>query len=346
MPMTSNSSHVVLRSSLALALAGALAACGGADPSPAPGDGDRHGETTNAPASGAPAGDTTSSSGSDPVEPKAPGASGCSATSGLKVGDSDLAITSGGRPRTARVHVPKSYDSTKPTPVLLNFHGRMSNPSQEELLSKTTPKADAAGFVVVYPAGVGQTWNAGLCCGEAQSEGVDDVAFTRALLDELATKLCVDPKRVFATGLSNGAFMAHRLGCELSDRIAAIGPVAGQLVMTTCKPTRPVPVMSFHGDADNVVDYKGQFGLPGVEASTKAWATRNGCAASPKQTYANGDATCMTYSGCKDDADVTLCTIAGGGHTWPGSSVPIPGTSHDIDATNAMWEFFAKHPMP
>lgn len=323
-----------------------LASCGGADSSPVAGD-PRASETPK---------DTTGTAdGSKPSEPSeptppstSPPATGCSLSNGLKAGNRDVVITSDGRQRTARVHVPASYDAAKPTPLLLNFHGRQSNGSQQELVSETTPKADAAGFIVVYPEGFGQTWNGGLCCGQAQTQNVDDVAYTRALLDDLATKLCVDPKRVFATGLSNGAYMAHRLACELSDRIAAIGPVAGQLLTKTCTPKRPVPVMHFHGDADAIVLYEGGGGVAGVEESTKAWATRNGCATTPKETYAKGDAKCLTYGSCKDGADVTLCTISGGGHTWPGG-FPVPGlgkTSQDIDATNAMWDFFTAHPMP
>jgi polyhydroxybutyrate depolymerase len=322
-----------------------LVACGGEDPSSIPRQ--NGGQTsTGSPASGTqPAPDN----GSEPGVPGPPApATGCSATGGLGAGNHDLAVTSGGRERTARVHVPSSSDPTKAVAVVLNFHGRMSNASQQELISKATSKADAAGFVVVYPEGVGQTWNAGLCCGQAQSENVDDVAFTRDLLDALGKKLCVDPKRVFATGLSNGAFMSNRLACELSDRIAAIGPVAGQLMMTTCTPSRAVPVMYFHGDADGIVSYEGKYGMPGAQASAKAWATRNGCDATAKQTYAKGDTTCMTYSGCDASADVTLCTVAGGGHTWPGgTSIPYLGkTSTDVDATCAMWTFFEAHPMP
>lgn len=295
-----------------------------------PGDG----EGARAPGAGAPAA---------PAKP-----SGGCAGAGVSPGNVDWTIASGGRQRTARVHVPPGYDGTTPTPVLINFHGRNSNASQEELISQTTPKADAARFVVVYPTGVGATWNAGLCCGQAQTEDVDDVAFTRALVDELEAKLCVDKKRVFATGLSNGAFMVNRLACELADRIAAIGPVAGQLLSTTCNTSRPVPVIHFHGTADAIVSYDGQLGMPGVESSLKAWASRNGCSTTPKQTYASGDATCVSYDGCKANADVTLCTIAGGGHTWPGG-LAVPGlgkTSQDIDATDAMWDFFVKHPMP
>lgn len=254
----------------------------------------------------------------------------------------------GGRSRAARVHLPTGYDGKTPVPLLINFHGRNSTAAQEELLSGTTAKADAAGFAVVYPTGVGQTWNAGLCCGQAQSEGVDDVAFTRALLDELEAKLCIDRRRVFAAGLSNGGFMSHRLACELADRIAAIGPVAGHMLTPTCKPSRPVPVIHFHGDADSIVPYGGGLGMPSVESSIAGWATRNGCKGAPKQTYAKGDATCKTWGSCDGGADVTLCTIAGGGHQWPGGTA-IPGlgkASQDLRATDAMWTFFAAHPLP
>lgn len=275
-----------------------------------------------------------------------PAPAGCNGAT--KAGDLDWTITSKGRSRTLRVHVPKGYNSQVRTPVVINFHGRNSSASQQELISEMTPKSDAAGFLLVYPAGVGQTWNAGLCCGQAQSENVDDVAFTRDLIDELNAKLCVDTKRIFATGLSNGAFMANRLACELSDRIAAIGPVAGQLLTTSCSPARPVAIMHFHGTADNVVTYGGQFGTPSVESSIKSWAARNGCSGAPTQTYAKGDVTCETYGSCKQGADVTLCKIDGGGHTWPGGFA-VPGlgkTTKDIDATEAMWSFFAAHPMP
>jgi polyhydroxybutyrate depolymerase len=263
-------------------------------------------------------------------------------------GNLDLTIMSGGQQRAAHVHIPTGYDGTKPTPVLLNFHGRMTTAADQELISGTTPKADKAGFIVVYPSGIGETWNAGLCCGDAMSMNIDDVGFTRDLLDTLESKLCVDKKRVFSTGLSNGAFMSDRLGCELSDRIAAIAPVAGQLLTTTCSQSRPMPVIEFHGTSDPIVSYTGAVGMPSVEDAVKGWAMRNGCGTTPMQTYSMGDATCNTYSGCMSNADVTLCTIQDGGHTWPGG-FPIPGlgkTSTSINATDAMWDFFSKHAMP
>jgi polyhydroxybutyrate depolymerase len=244
--------------------------------------------------------------------------------------------------------LPSRYDGKSALALLLNYHGRTSNGSQEELVSGTTAKANAEGFIVAYPEGVGGTWNGGTCCGEAQTENIDDVAFTRDLLDEVDKKLCVDKRRIFATGLSNGAYMVNRLGCELSDRVAAIAPVAGPLMMTDCRPKRPVPLIEFHGTGDPIVPYDGFSGFFGVESAVADWAKRNGCRGSAAQTFANGDTTCKTFGNCNAGADVTLCTTTGGGHQWPGGlAIPFLGTmSNDIHATDAMWTFFAAHPLP
>lgn len=113
------------------------------------------------------------------------------------------------------MHTPVGYDPERPSPVVVNFHGRATTAQQQMLITGLLPIADASGFIAVHPVGIGQTWNAGLCCGEAQTQGVDDVGFTRVLLDRLADELCVDPGRVYAMGLSNGGLMAHRVACEL-----------------------------------------------------------------------------------------------------------------------------------
>jgi polyhydroxybutyrate depolymerase len=212
--------------------------------------------------------------------------------------------------------------------------------------------ADASGFVAVHPEGTGspRSWNGGACCGTAASSGTDDVGFVAAIVDQLESELCVDRARVFATGFSNGGFLSHRLGCELADRIAAIAPVSGVLGIDACSPTRPVPVIHIHGTEDLLVPYDGNpyRDYISVADSIAGWVARDGCAGSPAVTFAQGDATCETYSGCAGNADVTLCTIDGGGHQWPGG-VSLPGgghTSTDLDATAAIWDFFAAHPMP
>lgn len=234
--------------------------------------------------------------------------------------------------------------------------------------------ADSENFIVAYPNGSGtpSSWNAGDCC-EFVDTSRDDVAFISALIDDVGQKNCVALDRVYATGMSNGAFMAHNVAYNLSDRIAAIGPVSGVLGVPIVDraPGRAVPVMEVHGTADPLVPYDGgtpeaalwNLLYPGTSRPTfrsaadtiAFWRTRNGCDATSPQTYSSGDATCQTYGGCQGGAVVTLCTIAGGGHTWPGgnpSAVPaiassfIGKTSTSIDASSQLWNFFKAYTLP
>ncbi len=264
-------------------------------------------------------------------------------------GDVVWTITSGGLPRVVNVHIPANYDPARGTALVLNFHGFTSDAPQEAILSLMNDKADSEGFIVAYPYGTGTplSWNAGACCGTAASSGVGDIQFVRDILATASDKLCVDPARVYSTGMSNGGFLSHRIGCELSDKFAAIAPVAGVLGVPSCSPARPMPVMHFHGTSDPLVPYGGDpsLGFPSVMDTFQGWANRDGCTGVPAQTYSNGDATCQTYAQCAGGAEVTLCTIQGGGHTWPGGT-PVPSlglTSTDIHATDAMWTFFAAH---
>ncbi len=273
----------------------------------------------------------------------------CSGKSAVAKRDDLWVMTSGGLIRSIAVHVPPSYDPTKGMPLVLDIHGFTSDAVQEQLLSRMPEKADAEGFITMQPFGLGlpRSFNAGVCCGVAAATHVDDVAFIRALIDKAADELCIDPARIYATGMSNGGFLSHRLGCELSDRIAAIAPVAGTLGISSCHPTRPMPVMAFNGTSDTLVPYEGNasIGFMSVPDAFEGWASRNGCVGASVETYAQGDATCRSYNDCDGGSEVTLCTIDGGGHTWPGG-IPIPPfgkTSGDISATDAMWAFFQAH---
>lgn len=265
-------------------------------------------------------------------------------------GDTERRVTVGGVERVYRVHIPRSYDPTRPAMVVLNFHGYLSNEAQQADWSNLNEASDTRGFIAVHPRGIDSSWNAGLCCGNARTRNVDDVGFVRAMLDALPRELCVDPRRVFATGFSNGGFFSHRLACELSDRIAAIAPVSGVMGMPTCAPPRPVPVLHFHGDADIVVPYGGSaiFGYQSVNDSMRGWVTRDGCGAAGTQILQRGDARCVSFAGCAGGAEAILCTLAGGGHTWPGGDVSALGgrTSRDLDATTYLLDFFERHPMP
>ena len=251
------------------------------------------------------------------------------------------------------VHVPKGYDPTKAWPVVFDVHGHSSSATQQMLYSGMNGKADREGFIAVHPQGFGtptKSWNAGSCCPPASTLKLDDLEFFKAMLAELEKRLCVDRRRIHVAGMSNGAFMAYRLACELSHRIASVGIVAGVLVKNPCSPSRPVPVLAFHGTKDNVVPINGSklLGLPPVSDAIGFWVAHNRCGGTPKRVYQFGDVTCDSYSGCTARAEVRLCTVKGGGHTWPGG-LPVPHLGHttkDINATDQLWHFFKNHPLP
>jgi polyhydroxybutyrate depolymerase len=195
----------------------------------------------------------------------------------------------------------------------------------------------------------------------SRSERRDDVGFVRLLLDDLAKVANIDPKRVYATGISNGGIMCYRLAAELSDRIAAIAPVSGTMGTKTCNPKHPVSVIHFHGTDDKFLPFKGGIGdrslaqvvfLP-VEHSIQTWVKADGCPENPVITDLPNKADDGTmvqrqiYGPGKDGAEVVLFVINGGGHTWPGREpgVGFLGKStKNILANDLMWEFFKRHP--
>jgi polyhydroxybutyrate depolymerase len=255
----------------------------------------------------------------------------------LAVGDATRSLTVGGKDRTYLVHVPAGYDRKKPAAVVLIFHGGASNAATMVRFCGLNDKADEAGFVAVYPNGTGLsgralTWNAGNCCGYAERNKIDDVAFVRALLDDLERVAAIDPKRVYATGISNGGMMCYRLASELSDRIAAIAPVSGTMGTETCHPRHPVSVMHFHGTSDEFLPFNGGRGSKSlasihfysVDHSIRTWVEADGCnkepAASRLPDRANDGTRVVrkTYGGGRAGTEVVLYVIEGGGHTWPG----------------------------
>jgi len=305
-----------------------------------------------------------------PSTPSSPSSPSSPATK-LTAGEHTRTVVVGDLQRRYRVHVPKKYDAANPTPVVIVFHGGGGNPESMVRLSGMNAKSDEAGFIVVYPYGTGKledyllTFNGGGCCGYAMQNKIDDVGFTRALLDDLAKVANVDAHRVFATGLSNGGIMSHYVASELSDRIAAIAPVGGPLMMDAPNAKRPVPVMHFHGTGDEFAPFKGGFGkgaasgkgvtdFKSVEHTIQSWVKAKGCKPEPEVVALPDKAddgmkcTRKTWSGGKDGSEVVLIEIENGGHTWPGNepTVAMLGKStKDISANDLMWEFFQKHPM-
>lgn len=282
-------------------------------------------------------------------------------------GDHIRTIVIDGVERRYLMHIPDRYDPQTATPVLLAFHGGGVNAKHMVTFSGLNEKSDQAGFIVVYPYGTGRlasvlTFNGGNCCGYAMRNSIDDVEFTRQILDDLAKHLSIDSKRVYATGMSNGAIMAYRLASELSERIAAIAPVAGTMGINAIRAKRPVPVIHFHGSADESLPFGGGFGkglsdtnFYPVEQSIRDWVKANGCNEQPIVDTLSDTANDGTkiirklYGGGKDGAEVVLIVVEGGGHTWPGreARAKVLGKStKNISANDMMWEFFLKHPMP
>jgi len=238
--------------------------------------------------------------------------------------------------------------------LVLVLHGALQGATNVESVSGISAKADKEKFLVAYPngtsrSGLAPTWNAGACCGYAQTNQVDDVGFLRALIDKLEHDYNVDPKRIFATGISNGGMMSYRLACELADRIAAIAPVEGAQDVD-CRPSGPVSVLVFHGTADLLVPYNGgttpfQVGSKRkdtpVSSTVAFWVKQDGCSKTPRREEAN-QLHIDTYTGCTGSAGVTLYTVVGGRHAWPGTRL----SGNDVPATDIMWSFFAAHPKP
>jgi polyhydroxybutyrate depolymerase len=283
-------------------------------------------------------------------------------TEALGPGDHTRTLLNGDQKRAYLIHVPKEYDPKKPAPVILALHGAAMDGSMMVWFSGLNKKSDEAGFIVVYPSGTGvgpfRTWNAGGFSGKMAEGKADDVAFIGKLLDDLGTVVKMDEKRVYACGMSNGGMMCYRLAAELSDRIAAIAPVAGTIAIEESKPKRPVPVIHFHGSKDEIVPFEMTKGktpsfmkLKSVEDSVQTWVKLNGCDEKPKTDTISkeGDemkAVRTTYSSGKEDSEVVLIVIEEGGHTWPGQKPPvgfIGKSANNISANDLMWEFFQKH---
>lgn len=273
------------------------------------------------------------------------------ATTSVNVGLSNEKLTFGGLQRRYLLYVPATYDPSQATPLVFSLHGFVSNPEQQQQFSAWETVADKEPLIIVYPQGTGfpTRWNAGDSSYIGEST-VDDVGFLRQIVATVSASLCIDPSRIYTSGLSNGGGMSNRLACQASDMIAAMGGVAGAYSPIDCAVTRPVSIIAFHGTSDPIVNYHGDTSqnLPDIQTWAAAWAKRDQCAAQPEPIAATGDASGIRYTGCAGNAEVVLYTIEGGGHTWPGSSFKLDflgKTSSDINATAVMWEFFKQHPM-
>jgi polyhydroxybutyrate depolymerase len=272
-------------------------------------------------------------------------------------GDYRFSFVHDGTTREYLVHVPKSYRGS-PTPMLVALHGGggdadfQADDSKYRLISKS----EEAGFIAVFPngysrfpSGVLATWNAGTCCGAAQKDNIDDVGFIREVIRRVERQASIDPKRVFATGMSNGAMMSWRLACEAAE-IRGIAPVEGTDNTTHCTPSRPVPVIEFHAADDPNVPFNGGVGVGpsrtdfvSVPASQAKWVKLDRAEPAAKRVLTVAGAHCDLHSPKPGGAPVELCLTDTGGHSWPGGGTQQgrKQPSMAISANDLMWSFFS-----
>lgn len=278
-------------------------------------------------------------------------------------------LESGGRDRSYLLHVPDGQ-SMGAMALVVVLHGGGGSGESAAKMTHFSAEADQEGFLVVYPDGTDKprpllnamgkpgflTWNAGGCCGYARDKQVDDVAFLRAVVADVEKIQKVNPKRIYATGISNGGMMAYRLACEASDVFAAIGPVSAIQDVTECKPAQYVSVIHFHGtDDENVplnggvgkkaLDEEGKRGRPPVQDSIDFWVKQDQCDVTVTSKQPDLDVT--NYGGCVDGTDVIFYKVLGGGHAWPGGDQilkMLDKPNPNVDATDVIWRFFKGHP--
>lgn len=256
--------------------------------------------------------------------------------------------------RTYLVHLPSNYDSNNNYPLVIAMHGGFGNAYNLENQSAFSVKADAENFIVVYPEGVTSplgvtTWNAGWCCGYASNTNVDDVGFIDALLDHLINQISIDTDRIYAAGMSNGGYLSYRLACELSNRFAAIAPVAASMSTGFCDINRPIPIIAFHSYLDQNIPYDGgsHFNnvVPSQDSVMNFWSNLDSCLIINDTIVNNAEYTQVRWITCNCNKEIQYYITTDGGHSWPGGNGTPLGDdpSNYLIATDLIWDFFSKY---
>ena len=267
-----------------------------------------------------------------------------------------------GNNRKYLLYIPASCDVTRPVPLVLFFHGGGGHMEQAAADYGWKDKADQEGFIVAFPNGSSRlpgqrfaTWNAGECCGYARDKNVDDVGFVRQMIADIERRVLVDRDKIFATGMSNGGMLAHRLACDMAEMFKAVASVAGTDGMTSCIPSRPVSVMHIHAKDDTHVLFGGGAGqdafadksrvtdFTSVDETIRRWVTRNGAEKTPQQVISAPGVRREIYASERNGAQVELVVTDTGGHSWPGGKARRgKQPSRAIIATDVIWDFFLR----
>ena len=278
-----------------------------------------------------------------------------------------------GLERTYRIHIPPDLPEGSTPALLFVLHGGGgTGEGMERTLTRGVFNilADQQNFLVVYPDGVEKNWNDGRknVSDPAHQQNIDDIGYFTSLIENLSNEFSIDPHRIFATGISNGAMMSYRLAIEIPEKIAAVAPVAGALpvdLLTYYLSDVPISVCILSGTNDPLVPWEGgMVGFPrnprgivlSVPDSVMFWVAHNNCSTLVNSTVLPdvdpADHTWVqrdTYSQGTNATEVILYKIYNGGHTWPDGYQYLPEslvgrTTHDINATTLIWEFFVNHP--
>jgi polyhydroxybutyrate depolymerase len=260
------------------------------------------------------------------------------------------------------LYIPKAYDSSRPTPLVLFFHGGGGHMEHAASAYGWEEKAEREGFVVAFPNGASRlprqhlaTWNAGECCGYARDKNIDDVGFVKEVIADIKRQVNIDAKKIFATGMSNGGMMAYRLACEMADTFKAIASVAGTDNTKYCNPSRPISIMHIHAQDDTHVLFNGGAGKDAFRDESKVtdftsvpetinrWILRDNAEKSPQRVLDVPGAHADLYTSKYNNTEIELVVTDTGGHSWPGGkSVRGKEPSRAIIANDIIWDFFLK----
>lgn len=274
----------------------------------------------------------------------------------------ESSLTVDGLTRTYLLNLPPNYNESSDFALVLALHGGGGSATQVEKNYFLTEKANKEKFAILYPEGVqsdgilrARTWNAGTCCDYAVEKQIDDVKFISMLIDVVLKKYPkLSKKKVYVTGMSNGAMMSYRLACELSNKIAAIAPVAGAMVTTLpCAASRPVPILHIHSKLDTKVPYNGGkstfgFTIPPVEQGINTWVKNNSCNASSKSVSDFELYTLTKWTNCANSS-IEIYLTKDGGHSWPKGEKARSAAdeiSEAISANDVIWDFFKRYQLP
>jgi polyhydroxybutyrate depolymerase len=268
-----------------------------------------------------------------------------------KPGDHNLSLTIGGVKRDFQVHIPPGYDGSKAVPALYFYHYFTGNPTELANYTGMNAIADRENFIVVYPQAEGwvgdkvRQWN----LNNNPNYRVDEVAFSQILMNTVESKLNVDKNRTYIAGYSNGGMLAHELAARFSDRIAAMASVSGCQNPGQPAAAESVNALIIHGTKDRLVPVQGRSFTPlfpkmkPLESGREFWCTTNGTDKFSTKSLTE-NATCDTYTNSKTGKEVSVMTLKGSGHGWPGSNHSVDGNpSKGVNASEEIWKFLSRH---